>query len=141
MHRQLAQLWAQGVFPSALVGARGPVTARAAIAADLAADGRWGAAQRSRHLAKRLAGDEIARDLLSLHQRQRQPGASPQRRHDSAAGSDVIENARGRLAERAADRTQPFALSPALPELGALRRAKPHTMILFLHSYRSTPSL
>ena len=83
--------------------------------------------------------DRPATSPLDISSRSaKQAGPSPDRRHDPATGAHMRENAGRRLAKGSADRPQPFTLLPALPQLGALRRAKPDTMILLPHWHCST---
>src|SRR5579864_5506430 len=76
-------------------------------------------------IVKRLwsaSSNQPSGDLLALGQRQRQPRASPWWWPNATRRTDVREDRARALTKDPADRLEPFALLPSVPNLGALRR-------------------
>jgi hypothetical protein len=136
--RQLTCLRPPRHHPSPFIGACRTIASRPAVALDLAADRRRRTTQTAGNRPQRLSDRNPSGDLLSLGQRQRQPGTRPFYGADPASRPQVIEYARGRLAQDPADRLQSFALLPAIPQLRRLRWREPHTDILLSHRNHST---
>jgi hypothetical protein len=83
---------------------------------------------------------EPARDLLPLGQRQGQSRTLPQWRPDAARRTNVSKDRGRSLAEHPTDRLEPFALTPAVPELGTLGCCKEPSLRSYSHDTPPPPA-
>ncbi|RPK54302.1 hypothetical protein EES42_43385 [Streptomyces sp. ADI95-17] len=136
--RAVGRVWPAGAAPAlagGCIGRRGSVAIPAAVAGDLAGDGRRRSAQPLGQLPGRFSGDHPAGHLLALAAAQIPLRSCPRGETDAAA---LVQEATGvphRCPECPSDQAERPPLAPASPDLILLSRRKPVVTHLRLHDY------
>src|ERR1700689_1884082 len=119
---QLTRLGPQRPMPGLSIRGRRAVAASTTVASNLPADRGGSPTHAAGNNPQRASVHQPSGNLLPLDQRPGQPGASSRWRPNATRRTNVREDRARALAKDPADRLEPFALLPPLPNLGALGR-------------------